>query len=193
MPKSSKVKILSFKSPAEWEKWLNKNHAAAEGVWLRFFKKASGVKSVSYAEALDGALCYGWIDSQMKGYDENSYIQKFTPRRKKSVWSKVNREKVARLIKDKKMAPAGAAAIAEAKKDGRWDAAYDPPSAMTMPADLAKELRKDKKAEAFFKSLNKANVYVVLWRLQTAKKPETRARRMKAILGMLKAGKKFRS
>jgi uncharacterized protein YdeI (YjbR/CyaY-like superfamily) len=183
--------VLTFKTPAAFEKWLAKNHMKSPGTWLRFFKKASKEKGVTYGEALDRALCWGWIDSQVKKYDADSYIQKFSPRGPKSVWSKRNREHVARLTKAKKMKTAGLAHVHAAKKDGRWEGAYDSPANMEMPADFLKALGKDKKAKAFFDTLNRANRYAIGWRLQTAMKPETRERRMAAILAMLSAGKKF--
>lgn len=186
-----KEEVLTFSGQADFEKWLEKNHSRSTGVWLRFFKKASGKKGITYSEALDEALCYGWIDSQVKKYDADSYMQKFSPRGPKSVWSKRNREHVARLIKEKKMQPPGLQQIQAAKKDGRWDQAYDSPANMKIPADFMTALRKDKKALIFFKTLNRANLYAIGWRLQTAKKPETSARRMAAILAQLKAGKKF--
>jgi uncharacterized protein YdeI (YjbR/CyaY-like superfamily) len=185
------LEILAFPSPKLWERWLAKNHAAAPGVWLRFFKKNSGVATVTYAEALDGALCFGWIDGQVRTHDEKSYLQRFTPRRPRSLWSKNNRDHVARLTAAGKMRAAGLKQVEEARADGRWDCAYDSLSKMTVPADLLKALAKNKKALAFFKSLNKTNVYSIAWRLQTALTPETRERRMKAILDMLARGKKF--
>ena len=160
-------------------------------VWIRFFKKASREKGITYSEALDEALSYGWIDSLLNTYDADSYIQKFSPRTAKSVWSKRNREHALRLIKARKMRPAGTAAVEAAKKDGRWDGAYDSPANMKIPTDFMAELKKDKKAKAFFDTLNRANLYAIGWRLQTAKKQETRAKRMAAILAQLKAGKKF--
>lgn len=180
--------IVSFTSAQKWEAWLKKNHAKPEGIWLRFFKKGSGKKTVLYAEALDSALCYGWIDSQLKKYDEASYLQKFTPRRSKSVWSKLNIQHVERLTKAGKMKPAGLQKVEEAKKDGRWEKAYDSAGKMTMPADFLEKLAKNKKALAFFETLNRANSYAIAWRLQTAKKPETREKRMKTILAMLTKG-----
>lgn len=182
---------LSFTSALRWEKWLSRNHARSSGIWLRFFKKDSGVKTVTYTQALDAALCYGWIDGQVKGFDQSSYLQRFTPRRSKSMWSKRNREHVGRLIKDGKMQPAGLKEIEAAKRDGRWKAAYDSPSKMTVPADFLERLSKDKKANAFFATLNRANTYAIAWRLQTARKPETREKRMTAILAMLAACQQF--
>jgi uncharacterized protein YdeI (YjbR/CyaY-like superfamily) len=181
----------SFKTPKEWRSWLTKHHAKPEGIWLRFFKKASGVKSITYAEALDEALCFGWIDGQLKTDDTKSWLQKFTPRRSRSIWSKRNREHIARLIKEKRMTAAGLQEIEMAKKDGRWDGAYDSPKNMQVPADFLRELKKDKNAYAFFQTLNKANIYAIAWRLQTPKKPETRERRMQALLQMLRQGKKL--
>ena len=186
---TSSTLIQSFKTSREWRSWLAKNYAKSDGVWLRIFKKNSDVATVSYAEALDEALCYGWIDGQKKAYDTQSFLQRFTPRRPKSVWSKRNREHVARLIREKRMTPAGLAHVEAAKKDGRWDAAYDASSTMTVPADFLKELKRDKDAYVFFKTLNRANTYAIAWRLQTAKKPETRARRMEKLLVMLSEGK----
>lgn len=185
------VPILSFKSQRDWANWLAKQHAASNGIWLRFFKKDSGVASVTYAEALDEALCYGWIDGRLDPYDEKSWLRRFTPRRPRSPWSKRNIEHVNRLTAAGRMKPAGLQEAEAAKKDGRWDKAYDPQGAMEMPADFLQALSKDKKAKAFFESLNRANHYAIAWRLQTAKRPETRARRMQAILAMLKKGEKF--
>jgi uncharacterized protein YdeI (YjbR/CyaY-like superfamily) len=183
--------ILSFTSPAEWDAWLVENHATSTGVWLKFFKKASGRQTFSYAEALDEALCHGWIDGQRKPFDAASYLVKFTPRRPKSLWSKINQGHVTRLHKLKKMKPAGLAAVEAAKADGRWQAAYDSPGKATVPKDFLDLLAKNKKAKAFFETLNKTNLYSIAWRLQTAKKPETRERRMKAILQRLARGEKF--
>jgi uncharacterized protein YdeI (YjbR/CyaY-like superfamily) len=183
--------MLSFKIPKEWAHWLAKNHASSEGIWLQFYKKGSGVATVTYSQALDEALCYGWIDGQMKKHDERSYVQRFTPRRPRSVWSKRNREHVERLKKEGKMKSAGLREAEAAMRDGRWSAAYDPPSTMEIPRDFLERLAKDKKAQAFFSTLNKANTYAIAWRLQTAKKPETREKRMKSILEMLAKGQKF--
>lgn len=188
------MEVITFASSKEFEVWLKRHHDKVPGIWVRFFKKAhreAGQHGITYAEALDVALCYGWIDSQAKSYDDVSHIQRYTPRGKKSIWSKRNREHVARLIKEKKMTKAGLAQVVAAKKDGRWDQAYDSPANMKIPDDFLKEIAKFKKAHAFFKTLNKSNLYAIGWRLQTAKKPETRQRRMEAILTMLKKGEKF--
>ncbi len=183
--------ILSFSSSKELTKWLTKHHEVSMGIWLRLFKKASGIATVTYAEALDVALCYGWIDGQKKSYDSDSFLQRFTPRRAKSIWSKINREHIARLEKLGKIRAAGIKQVEAAKADGRWEQAYDSPRNMIVPPDFLIELSKHKKAEAFFKTLNKTNTYAIVWRLQTAKKPETKNKRMKAILEMLKMGEKF--
>ena len=187
----SNLPIISFASPAEWDVWLVKNHATSNGAWLRIFKKDSGRQTISYAEALDEALCHGWIDGQKKSFDATSWLQKFTPRRPKSIWSKINTGHVARLHKLSKMKPGGIAAVEAAKQDGRWQAAYDSPGKATVPKDFLDQLGKNKKAKAFLETLNKTNLYSIAWRLQTAKKPETRERRMKAILAMLAKGEKF--
>jgi uncharacterized protein YdeI (YjbR/CyaY-like superfamily) len=185
------MQILEFKSFTDFRRWLEVNHARSDGIWLRFFKKGSGEKSLTYAEALDQALCYGCIDGQIKSFDKLSWLHKFTPRRSKSGWSKLNTQHVERLTKAGTMALAGLAAVAAAKADGRWEAAYDSPRNASPPEDFLKELEKDVKAKAFFKTLNRANVYSIVYRLQTAKKPETRAKRMKIILTMMAQGKKF--
>lgn len=183
--------IHFFEKPSQWNNWLEKNYTETSGIWLRLYKKNSDITSITHDEALDEALCYGWIDGQVKPYDEKSWLQKFTPRRARSMWSKKNREHVARLTATGKMKPAGLQEVERAKADGRWESAYDSPSSMTIPDDFLKELFKNPKTEAFFKTLNKTNTYAIVWRLQTAKKPETRARRMKAILEMLAKGEKY--
>ncbi len=183
---------LAFASLRAWERWLAKNHRRAEGIWLRFYKKSSGVPSVTYEEALDGALCYGWIDGQLKPYDARSWLRKFTPRRPKSPWSKRNIEHVRRLMKAGRMKAGGVKEAEAARSDGRWKAAYDPGSTMTMPADFLRELSKNAKARAFFRTLNRANTYAIGWRLQTAKRAETREKRVKEILAMLSRGEKLR-
>jgi len=185
------MQTLHFKSSADFRRWLKKHHAGSDGIWVRIFKKDSGEKSLTYAEALDQALCYGWIDGQKKSFDAESWLQKFTPRRPKSGWSKINTQHVERLTKAGVMNPAGHEAVEAAKADGRWKVAYDSPRNASPPEDFLKELAMNKKAKAFFETLNKANVYSIVYRLQTAKKPETRARRMKLILAMLDQGKAF--
>lgn len=183
--------VIPFESAGQWQEWLAENHATSNGIWLRIFKKGSGQQTITYDEALDEALCYGWIDGQGKGYDEKSYLQKFTPRRKRSSWSKRNTEHVERLMNEGRMKPAGLAEVEAAQADGRWAKAYDSPANMQVPDDFLLELSKMPEALAFFQSLNKTNTYAIAYRLQTAKKPETRERRMKAILEMLARGEKL--
>jgi uncharacterized protein YdeI (YjbR/CyaY-like superfamily) len=187
----SDYEIFEFKDAAQWRQWLDKNHASVDGVWMKMYKKASGVKSINYAEALDEALCYGWIDGQVKKFDTEAYIQKFTPRRSKSMWSKRNVEHVARLVSAGLMMPAGLLEVQKAKADGRWEAAYDKPSDMSVPDDFLAELEKYPKAREFYSTLNKANTYAIAWRLRTAKTEETRKRRQDKILTMLNAGQKL--
>jgi uncharacterized protein YdeI (YjbR/CyaY-like superfamily) len=189
--KKDNLPIFFFKTVKEWKEWLDKNHTSAKGIWLRFYKKASGVPSLDHSKSLDTALCYGWIDGQADKYDDESYLQRFSPRRPKSIWSKKNIVNVTRLIAAKKMKPAGLKEIEAAKADGRWDAAYDSPANMEIPKDFLNELAKNAKAKEFFKTLNKTNTFSIGWRLQTAKKPETREKRIKAIVEMLAKGQKF--
>ena len=183
--------ILSFKTPKEWEKWLAKNWDTSKAVWLQLYKKGSGIPSINHAEALELCLCYGWIDGRANKYDEASYLQRFTPRQPKSLWSKKNIDNVTRLIASGKMKPGGLREIEAAKADGRWNAAYDSPSNMEVPKDFLKELSKNKKAKKFFQTLNKTNTYAITWRLQTAKKTATREKRMKIIIEMLSKEEKF--
>ncbi|MFA5974242.1 MAG: YdeI/OmpD-associated family protein [Lentimicrobiaceae bacterium] len=190
-PDKPDLQIIPFSSPAEWEQWLEQNHTDSKGIWLQMFKKGSGMASVNYAEALDVALCYGWIDGQLKSIDELSYMQRFTPRRPKSLWSKRNIVHIARLTKVGRMKPAGVKQVEAAKADGRWDQAYDSPVNITLADDFLAELLKNKKALAFYESLNKANKYAIAWRIQTAKRPETKEKRMKEILEMLGREEKF--
>ena len=189
--KGKEMQVVSFASAEEWRTWIAEHHAKSNGVWLRLYKKDSGEKTVSYAEALEEALCYGWIDGQVNKYDATSYIQKFTPRRPKSIWSKRNTEKAERLIQEGKMEKAGMHQVELAKADGRWQQAYDSYKNMKVPEDFLQLLSKNEKAKTFFDGLNKANQYAIAWRLQTAKKPETREKRLKEILQMMSEGKKF--
>jgi uncharacterized protein YdeI (YjbR/CyaY-like superfamily) len=183
--------IIPFASQQIWEQWLELNHAISKGIWLQMFKKSSGIASVNYAEALDVALCYGWIDGQLKSIDELSYMQRFTPRRPRSIWSKRNIEHIARLTNEGRMKPAGIREAEAAKADGRWEVAYDGQGTMSLPSDFQEVLLKNEKAFAFYESLNKDNKYAIAWRIQTAKRPETREKRMKEILEMLGREEKF--
>jgi uncharacterized protein YdeI (YjbR/CyaY-like superfamily) len=188
---ASDLPIIPFATSAKMEAWLKKNHDSSAGIWIQFYKKESGKPTITRDEAIDVALCYGWIDSQLLRHDSESWLHRFTPRSKRSIWSKRNIKSVKRLIKEKRMTAAGMKEVEAAKKDGRWERAYDMSKDMKVPADFLKELRKDKKAYAFFETLNKANTYAIAWRLQTAKKPETREKRFKAMLEMMKKGKKL--
>jgi len=182
--------IKLFKSKPAWAAWLEKNHKG-EGLWLRLAKKDSGLQSVSYKEALDVALCQGWIDGQKRPESEQAWLQRFVPRSSRSIWSKINREKALALIATGEMKPAGLQAIEDAKKNGRWEAAYDSPSGATVPADFQAALDASPSAAAFFKTLNKANTYAILWRIQTVKKAETRARKIEQFIGMLERKEKL--
>jgi uncharacterized protein YdeI (YjbR/CyaY-like superfamily) len=190
-PERIELQVISFVSITEFENWLEHNNHEVTGIWVRFFKKNSDITTIIYDEALDIALCYGWIDGQVKKYDEYSYLQKFTPRRSKSMWSKRNKDHVLRLGKEGKMKPSGIKEVENAKKDGRWERAYDSPGNITVPEDFMLELSKNKKALEFFESLNKVNKYSIGWRLQTAKNKEMRERRMFEILNMMEKGLKF--
>jgi len=180
--------IRAFKDAKEWDSWLTKNQAEIDGIWMRIAKKSSGVKSVTYPEAVEVALCHGWIDGQKRPESETTWLQRFVPRRPRSMWSMINREKALALIAAGKMKPAGLAEIERAKMNGRWDVAYASPSSATMPQDLEKELERHPKAKAFFKTLNRANSYAIMWRVQTAKRPETRERRIRTYIEMLEKG-----
>jgi uncharacterized protein YdeI (YjbR/CyaY-like superfamily) len=187
----SDLQIVSFNSPTDFDNWLELNRINTKGIWVRFFRKNSGITSITYDEALDVALCYGWIDGQVKKHDENSYLQKFTPRRPKSMWSKRNVDHITRLETEGRMKPSGMIEVEKAKKDGRWERAYDSPGKMVVPVDFIELLSKNKKAFDFFESLNKTNKYSIGWRLQTAKNPETREKRIMEIINMMNKGEKF--
>jgi uncharacterized protein YdeI (YjbR/CyaY-like superfamily) len=177
-----------FANAAEWEAWLAEHHADRDGIWIRFAKKASGIESVVYKEAVHEALRYGWIDGHTKRVDDDWYIQRFTPRRARSRWSKINCAKAEALIASGAMQPAGLAEVERAKADGRWDAAYDGPSTATVPDDLRAALDADPKASAFFETIDANNRYAILHRLHEAKKPETRVRRIEKFVAMLNRG-----
>jgi uncharacterized protein YdeI (YjbR/CyaY-like superfamily) len=183
--------IVTFESVAAWEAWLEKNHAEAPGVWLKIAKKGSGVASVTHDEALDAAICQGWIDGQRKALDDTFFLQKFTGRRARSLWSKRNVEKVPKLIEAERMRPAGLKQVELAKADGRWDAAYEGQRAATVPDDLRRELDRNPPAAEFFASLDSQNRYAILYRVQNAKRPETRARRIETFVQMLSRGEKI--
>ncbi len=181
----------SFRSSQELRAWLAKEHARATNLLLRIYKKDSGVVLGTYAEALDQALCFGWIDGQKLPLDGISWVQKFTPRRSKSGWSKRNITHVNRLIQADQMTPAGLKQVEAVKVDGRWAAVYDSPANATVPPEFMKELARNTKAKQFFSTLNRANLYAIAYRLQTAKRSETKSKRMKLIIEMLARGEKF--
>jgi uncharacterized protein YdeI (YjbR/CyaY-like superfamily) len=189
--KNADLPTLSFATQQDWEVWLAEHHAGAQGVWLKIAKKAAGTPSVSYAEALDSALCYGWIDGQKAAFDDTHFLQKFTPRRPKSVWSKINCAKVTQLIAEGRMQPAGLRQVEAAQADGRWDAAYDSQRTITIPPDFQSALDDHPQAKVFFSTLNSVNRYSILRRIQTAAKPETRAARIKKFIEMLARGEKI--
>ncbi len=183
--------ILLFASPGKLEAWLEENHAGSEGLWLKIGKKGSGVQSVTYAEALELALCFGWIDSQKRGFDEAHFLQRFTPRRPRGRWSRINRDKAAELIASGRMRVAGLAEVETAKADGRWEAAYAGQSTAEVPGDLQRELDRNEAAREFFATLDSANRYAILHRLEEAKKPETRERRLRKFVGMMERGERI--
>jgi len=174
--------------PEEWRAWLEEHHAGEQGAWLKIAKKGSGIASVSHAEALDVAICFGWIDAVRHAHDDDWFLQRFTPRRARSKWSQVNRDKVIALTEAGRMHPAGLAEVERAKADGRWDAAYAPQSQATVPDDLQAELDARPKAKATFATLKSQNRYAILFRLRDAKRPETRARRLQQFVEMLERG-----
>lgn len=185
------IEIVAFADADAWDAWLAANHERQEGVWIRMAKKASGITSVTHPDAIDVALCWGWIDGQRKGLDATWFLQKFTPRRTRSLWSRVNVAKAEALIAAGRMRPPGLAEIERAKADGRWDAAYAPATAAEVPDDLQAVLATRPEARAFFETLTGANRYAVLWRLMTAKTERTRAARLEKIVAMLEAGETF--
>ncbi len=188
---AAELPILLFATPAELEAWLEENHAGCDGIWLKIAKKGAPEPSVTYAEALELALCFGWIDSQKRGHDETHFLQRFTPRRPRGKWSRINREKAEALIATGEMRPTGMAEVKAAKADGRWDAAYEGQRTAKVPDDLQRQLDASPKAAEFFASLDSANRYAIIYRLNDAKKPETRERRLRKFVAMLERGEKI--
>lgn len=180
--------ILTFRTAADWDRWLEQEHARVNGVWLKLAKKGASLQTHSYAEALDVALCWGWIDGQKRALDDEAFLQRFTPRRPRSRWSKINCGKVEKLISEGRMRPPGQREVDAAKSDGRWEAAYDGQRTATVPPDLEAALAADPKIRAAFDALDGANRFAILYRLQDAKKPETRARRLEKFVAMLAEG-----
>ena len=191
MESAMRDRTLTFANQAEWESWLELNGGATTGVWLRLAKKNAGQATVSYAEAIESALCHGWIDGQKKAENEHYWLQRFTPRTARSIWSKINTAKAEALISAGRMHPAGMREVERAKQDGRWDAAYSSARTATVPDDLQKALDANKKAKAFFATLDGSNRYAVLFRIQNVKKAETRARKIARFVEMLANGEKL--
>ena len=188
---AEELPIVLFAGPAELEAWLEENHAASPGLWLKIAKKGAPEPSVTYGEALELALCFGWIDSQKRGLDETHFLQRFTPRRPRGRWSKINREKAEALIEAERMRPAGMAEVEAAQADGRWKAAYEGQRNAAVPADLQQALDANPAAAEFFAGLDSANRYAVIYRLDDAKRPETRERRLRKFVAMLEQGEKI--
>ncbi|MEU2334261.1 YdeI/OmpD-associated family protein [Streptomyces sp. NPDC006654] len=185
------LEIVAFASAEAFQEWLGENHAVSPGVWLKLRKKGPGIVALDYAQALDVALCYGWIDGQKAGLDDQWWLQRFTPRKPRSKWSKINRDKATSLIEQGRMRPPGQAEVDRAKADGRWEAAYDGAKTATVPDDLAAALTADPAAAEFFETLDRQNRYAILYRIQDAKKAETRARRIETYVAMLAKGEKL--
>jgi uncharacterized protein YdeI (YjbR/CyaY-like superfamily) len=191
MKKADHLPVIAFATQQDWEAWLKEHHTATRGIWLKIAKKETGIPSLSYAEALESALCYGWIDGQKASFDDQYWLQKFTPRGPKSMWSKVNCDKATALLASGRMQPAGIRQVELAKADGRWGAAYQSQSEISIPDDFQEELDNNQKAKEFFTTLNSVNRYAILFRIQTAKKPETRSARIRKFIEMLSNNQKI--
>jgi uncharacterized protein YdeI (YjbR/CyaY-like superfamily) len=191
MTKPTELPVMPFADKKKWADWLSKQYDQSVGVWLKLAKKGTGIPSITYDEALEVALCYGWIDGQKGSFDDQYWLQKFTPRGPKSIWSKINKEKAEKLIADGRMKPAGMKAIELAKKDGRWDNAYAGQKTISVPDDFQAELDKHPKAKSFFSTLNSVNRYAILFRIHNVKKAETRKRRIMQFIEMLERGEKL--
>jgi uncharacterized protein YdeI (YjbR/CyaY-like superfamily) len=188
---ADELPVLTFPGPAELEAWLEGHHASAEGVWLQIAKKGKAEPTVTYPEAVELALCFGWIDSQKRGLDDRYFLQRFTPRRPRGRWSRINRDKAEQLIAAGRMRPAGLAEVEAAKADGRWEAAYEGQRTAEVPPDLQRELDANPAAREFFEGLDSANRYAIVYRLGEAKRAETRERRLRKFVGMLERGEKI--
>ncbi|EPG73906.1 bacteriocin-protection protein, YdeI/OmpD-associated family [Leptospira fainei serovar Hurstbridge str. BUT 6] len=189
--KTKEIQTIPFRSQKEWEKWLKGNHSSVSGIWLKIAKKKSGIETVTYEEAIEIALCYGWIDGQKKPFDTEHWLQKFSPRVARSIWSKINRDKAEKLIASGKMKSAGLKAIENAKQNGSWEKAYESQGRITIPEDLKKALDKNKKAKAFFETLDSTNRYAILFRIHNVKKEETRMKRLRQFVEMLERNEKI--
>jgi uncharacterized protein YdeI (YjbR/CyaY-like superfamily) len=190
MPPDS-LPVMCFESMATWDAWLAAHHAGSAGLWLKIAKKGSAGQSISYSEALDVALCHGWIDGQKGRHDDEYWLQRFTPRKPGSRWSKINTERASALIASGRMRPAGLREVERAQADGRWEQAYESQSRVTVPEDLARALAANQRARAFFATLDSTNRYAILYRVGTAKRPETRAKRIDTFVAMLSEHKKI--
>jgi uncharacterized protein YdeI (YjbR/CyaY-like superfamily) len=188
---SDPLPVMTFDSTDAWDAWLGAHHADSPGLWLKIAKKGAAGRTISYSEALDVALCHGWIDGQKGRYDDEYWLQRFTPRKPASKWSKINTERVAALIASGRMRPAGLHEVERARADGRWEQAYESQSRVTVPEDLARALAENERARAFFATLDSANRYAILYRIGTAKRPETRAKRIDTFVTMLSEHKKI--
>jgi uncharacterized protein YdeI (YjbR/CyaY-like superfamily) len=188
---SDPLPVMTFDSTDAWDAWLGAHHADSPGLWLKIAKKGAAGRTISYSEALDVALCHGWIDGQKGRYDDEYWLQRFTPRKPASKWSKINTERVAALTASGRMRPAGLREVERARADGRWEQAYESQSRVTVPDDLARALAANERARAFFATLDSANRYAILYRIGTAKKPETRAKRIDTFVTMLSEHKKI--
>jgi uncharacterized protein YdeI (YjbR/CyaY-like superfamily) len=191
MNNTNGLSIMSFETQQDWERWLTEHHTDTVGIWLKIAKKETGIPSVNYSEALDSALCYGWIDGQKASFDDQYWLQKFTPRRPKSIWSKVNCNKATALIAEGRMQPEGMRQVELAKADGRWESAYESQSKITIPADFQGELDKNQKAKDFFSTLDSINRYAILFRIHSAKRPATRSARINKFIEMLSNNQKI--
>ena len=191
MHNTNGLSIMSFETQQDWERWLTEHHTDTVGIWLKIAKKETGIPSVNYSEALDSALCYGWIDGQKASFDDQYWLQKFTPRRPKSIWSKVNCDKATALIAEGRMQPEGIRQVELAKADGRWESAYESQSKITIPDDFQSELDKNQKAKDFFSTLNSINRYAILFRIHSAKRPATRSARINKFIEMLSNNEKI--
>jgi uncharacterized protein YdeI (YjbR/CyaY-like superfamily) len=191
MGEKAGLPIMAFPSREAWAAWLDEHHTDSTGVWLTLLKKGAGEAGVSYGDAVEVALCYGWIDGQAGKHNDRFWLQRFTPRRARSIWSRVNRDRALALIARGEMQPAGLREVERAQADGRWEAAYEPPSTMTVPDDLQTALASNPTAAEAFAALNSTNRYSILHRIQAAKRPETRARRIETFVAMLAEGKKL--
>jgi uncharacterized protein YdeI (YjbR/CyaY-like superfamily) len=185
------IETIGFAAQRDWARWLAAHHATSPGIWMKIAKKQSGTASISYPEAVEVALIWGWIDGQKRALDDAAWLQRFTRRGPRSVWSKINRDKALALIEAGRMKPPGLAEVERARADGRWDQAYDAASTSTVPADLEAALARNRRAATFFAGLDRTNRYAILWRIQTAKKAETRAARIAKFVEMLARGEKI--